>query len=35
MGAVSLGIAQAYFLTLSLRQKYSVFDKVEINLQIY
>ena len=35
MAAVSLGIAQAYFLALNLRQKYSVFDKVEINLQIY
>ena len=35
MAAVSLGIAQAYFLTLNLRQKYSVFDKVEINLQIH
>ena len=35
MAAVSLGSAQAYFLTLSLKQKYFVFNKVEINLKIY
>ena len=35
MAAVSLVIAQAYFLTLSLKQKYFVFNKVEINLKIY
>ena len=33
MAAVSLGSAQAYFLTLSLKQKYFVFNKVEINLK--
>ena len=35
MAAVSLGSAQAYFLTLSLKQKFFFFNKVEINLKIY